>query len=146
MRHRGRQLAVGGGQQQRRTAVGEDVRELALAGLGVDRDHGDAGLERADDRDAGLDLGRRPYGDARGVLDRGGDVVRGAGKFAVGQRAAAEAQRLAVVGVREERQQRCVQEQIGHDASGRDQVAQPTPSTTNRNQTSGGTASVMTAP
>jgi hypothetical protein len=82
-------------EEQRRGAVGEDVLELALAGLRVDGHHRHAGQQRADDGDARLQLRHGPHRDPRSARGALGHGARRAGERAVGERPRAEAERLA---------------------------------------------------
>ena len=80
-------------------AVGDDVPELALARLRVDRHAGDAGQQRADHGHAGLGLGQRPDADALRARHLVGHGAARVAQLRVGQRALAEAQREPVGGV-----------------------------------------------
>jgi hypothetical protein len=102
------QRHAGRGEDEPRCAVLDDVRELALARLRVDRHEGDAGGERADRGDARLERGDGPHGDGGRVLHALGDRPGGGGELAVAQPAIPDPDGLLGARVGERRQQRRV--------------------------------------
>ena len=142
------QLRAGRGEDQRRRAVGEDVRELALAGLRVERDDGTPAASAPTTATQVSSVGRRPHGDARGRLHDGGDDARRAGELArssargLPKRIASRSPRLGQGGQQRFVDDRCVLD--GHDDLLR--TDQPIPTTTNSSQTTSGATSMMIAP
>jgi hypothetical protein len=85
LRERFREFGARGGQDQRRCAVGEDVRQFLLARLRVERHRGDPGEQGAHDTDRRLQLRGRPHGHPARVPHPGGHGTRGGGEFRVRQ-------------------------------------------------------------
>ena len=103
---RRRQFGAGCGQHQARLAVVDDVPELTLAGLRVDRDHGNSRGQCADHRYARLQRRCRPY---RNAFAAGEPLCKLRGHVAelsVGECALAEADGLLVAGAFQRCQQR----------------------------------------
>ncbi len=85
-------LAVRAAEHDVGRGVLEDVAQLGLAELRVQRHERHAGGQRAHDGHAGLEARLGPHGGALGPLQALGDRRRGLAQLAVGQRAVADPQ------------------------------------------------------
>ena len=102
-----RQRLAGAAEHERRRAVRHEVLELALAAAGIDGHCRDAGADRAQDGDGGLQPQRRPHGHALAALQPRRERRHRGGELGPRERTPVDADRLPRPWSLERGKQRC---------------------------------------